>query len=200
MIGVEPEIIQCAPADRIGILVLRKGFAVPGDGAGLLSHGPRCAAITLVVICAVVCPTGFLGRCVKTDVADDGTGSQRYTEGLNPAIEVLVIQSILVVPDSDTGVGHFESHEPDTIGSRGRLERGHRRAGVRPGRYRGPPPDRAPHRRKCESGCAAHQELAIRNVVIHVALPGMRLAPGVFMRGDVLAFSKIGRALIKSLV
>jgi hypothetical protein len=32
---------------------------------------------------------------------------------------------------------------------------------------------------------------------MHVAFRGMRLAPGVFACGDVLRFSKIGRALIQ---
>lgn len=34
-------------------------------------------------------------------------------------------------------------------------------------------------------------------VVIHVAFRGMRLAPGVLARGDILGLSKIGRALIQ---
>ena len=53
---------------------------------------------------------------------------------------------------------------------------------------------------KCEVRCPAHHELAIGDVVIHVAFAGMRLAPGVFMRSDILGFGEVGRALIKVLV
>ena len=39
-------------------------------------------------------------------------------------------------------------------------------------------------------------ELTIGSVVIHVALPWMRLAPGVFVRSDILRFGEIGGAWI----
>ena len=41
--------------------------------------------------------------------------------------------------------------------------------------------------------------LTVGGVIVHVALPGMRLAPAVFMRGDILRFGKIGRAGIERL-
>ena len=41
---------------------------------------------------------------MKSDVADVDASAQRHTEGLNCAIEVLVIDRILVVPDSGTGL------------------------------------------------------------------------------------------------
>ena len=50
------------------------------------------------------------------------------------------------------------------------------------------------HRRKCETRRAADGELTVGDVVIHVALTRMRLAPDVFMRSDILALGKIGRA------
>ena len=34
------------------------------------------------------------------------------------------------------------------------------------------------------------------NIVKHVTLPGVRLAPGVFMRANVGGFAKIGRARV----
>ena len=70
LIGVEPEIIQCAPANRVGVLILCKGFCVPRYGISSLSHSPRRAAVTLVVERAVVCPAGLLRRRVKADVTD----------------------------------------------------------------------------------------------------------------------------------
>ena len=75
LIGIEPEIIQCAPANRVGVLVLCKRFSVPGYGIGSLSNSPRRAAISLVVKRAVICPTRVLRRRVKSDVTDVNTCS-----------------------------------------------------------------------------------------------------------------------------
>ena len=49
LIGVKPEVIQCAPANRVRVLVLRKRFTVPGNGIWRLSNSPRRAAITLIL-------------------------------------------------------------------------------------------------------------------------------------------------------
>ena len=43
---------------------------------------------------------------------------------------------------------------------------------------------------------AIHGVLTVRSVVIHVALVGMTLAPGAFVRDDVFRFGKIGRARV----
>ena len=102
MIGVEPEVVECAPANRVRVLVLRKRFGIPSDGIGSLGDSPRCAAVTLVVKRAVVCPTRFLGRRVEADVTDIGAKPQRDAEGLNGAIQVLIVQSVLIVPNSGT--------------------------------------------------------------------------------------------------
>ena len=101
------------------------------------------------------------------------------------------------MPDSWTWVSHFVTHEPDAIVSWVRLDLIYYGAG------RGPCHDGRLHSHRGASGgkcevarAAADQELAIGNVVIHVALVRMRLAPGVFARGDVLRFGEIGRARI----
>jgi hypothetical protein len=98
LIGVEPEIIKCAPANRIRVLVLRKRLTAPSYGT-TRGDTPRLAAVTLVVKGAVVCPAGFLRRRMKSDIAYGDTGLNRHAEGLDRSIEVLVIQRILVVPD-----------------------------------------------------------------------------------------------------
>ena len=50
---------------------------------------------------------------------------------------------------------------------------------------------------KCETGwAAADGKLTVGSIVIHVALAWMRLAPGIFVRGDILRFGEIGRARI----
>jgi hypothetical protein len=45
LVSVKPEIIQRAPANRIGVLILRKCFAVPCYRVTCLSNSPRLAAI-----------------------------------------------------------------------------------------------------------------------------------------------------------
>src|SRR5215469_7216547 len=100
LISVESEVIQCAEANRVSVLILRKSLAVPRDGTAGLSYTPRRAAVTLVIECAVVSPARFLRRCVKANVTDVRFWSNRKTEGLDATIEVLVIQGILVMPDT----------------------------------------------------------------------------------------------------
>ena len=46
LIGIEPEVVQRAEANRVGVLILRKRFCVPGDRACVLGNIPRCAAIS----------------------------------------------------------------------------------------------------------------------------------------------------------
>jgi hypothetical protein len=81
-------------------LILRKRFRVPGDKACVLRNIPRCAAITLIVKRAVICPAGFLTRGVKPDVRDVYSGCERHAEGLDPAVEVLVVQRVFIVPNA----------------------------------------------------------------------------------------------------
>ncbi len=70
LIGVKPEVIQCAEANRVGVLILCKRFAVPHQVTVVLSDSPRRAAVTLVIKGAVVCPARFLRRRVKSDVTN----------------------------------------------------------------------------------------------------------------------------------
>ena len=100
MIGIKPEVIQRAKANRIRILILRKSFRVPSDRACVLRNIPRSAAVTLIVECAVVCPAGFLTRGVKPDVRDVYSGWERHAEGLDRAVEVLVVQRVFIVPNT----------------------------------------------------------------------------------------------------
>ena len=134
---------------------------------------------------------------MESDVTDISSNSQGDAKGLDGAIEVLVIQSVLIVPDSWTWVSHFVTHEPDAIVTRVRLiliYYGARRGPSHDGRLR---PDCGGNRRKCEVSCTAHAELAVGDVVIHVAFAWMRLAPGVFMRTNVRRFGKIGGTLVE---
>ena len=113
---------------------------------------------------------------MKAYVAYVDSGSQRHAEELDSPIQVLVIKSVLVVPDSSGWIRHFVSRKPNPVVARIRLSLVHSRACPRhDGRlhaYRGA------QRGKGEIARAAgNRESTIGDVVIHVALPGMRLAP-----------------------
>ena len=159
---------------------------------------PRCAAISLVVRGAVVCPTGLLRRRVKADVADMWWSQSQIhmqLEKLNSAVEVFVVNRVLVVPHTLAWIGYLVTHEPDAVVCRIGLILVHCRAcPCHDGRLR---PHSGSDRRKCVVvPAAADSESAIGSVVIHVALIRMRLAPRVFMRSDVLGFGKISRARV----
>ena len=154
MIGIKPEIVQGAKADRIRVLVLGKRFGVPGYGIGRLSDSPWRAAVTLVVKRAIVCPARLLRRRVKADITDVCSSAQRHTERLNPTIEVLVVQGIFIVPDSGSWTAYFVAHEPDAIVARIRLDLIHCRACTCPSRDGRLQPRSGANRRKCEVGSA----------------------------------------------
>ena len=54
LIGIESEVIQCAPANRVRVLVLRDGFAAPCYRIGGLNNIPRRAVVTLIILGAVI--------------------------------------------------------------------------------------------------------------------------------------------------
>jgi hypothetical protein len=99
------------------------------------------------------------------------------------------------MPDSTTRVSDFVSHEPDPIVYRIRLVLVDGSACACPCLYGRLHRNRGASRRKGEiTRATANGELAIGDIVVHVALPGMGLTPGIFTRGDVLCFGEIGRA------
>lgn len=134
MIGIESEIIQRAPANCVGVLVLRERFAIPCQRVGGLGRRPRRAGISLAVKRTVVSESRLLRRCVKPDVSDVNSRCQRHGEGLNGAIEVFVIERVFIVPDSGRRVGHLVPHEPDPVVSRIGLDPVHRRTSPSPDR------------------------------------------------------------------
>jgi hypothetical protein len=99
------------------------------------------------------------------------------------------------VPDASRRVGHFITYKPNAIVSRIWLDLVYGCACPRN--------DGWLHSHcvtglcKCETGDATDGILAIGGIVIHVALSGMGLAPDILMGGDILRFSKIGRAGVK---
>jgi len=117
---------------------------------------------------------------------------------LDCPIEILVIQGILIVPDTGSWISHFVAHKPDPIVSRIRPDLIYCRA--RPSHNGRLHPKRGAKRRKREVRCPADGELTVRRVVERVALARVRLAPSVFGRCDILRFGKIGRTLVQRCV
>jgi len=182
LVGIEPEVIQCAKADGIGILVCGKGFSAPGNHAATLIDCPRRATIPQIVESPVVWPPRFLRRRMEPEVTDI-RATHWHAKGLNSTIEVLVVKRVLIVPDSGRRVGHLVTHEPDTIVARVGLHLCHRCACRCPRLNSGLHAHRWTRSAKCEVGRpAADSEGTIGDVVIHVALPRVGLTPGVFSR------------------
>jgi len=73
--GIEIEGIHRAEANRIGVAILRKSFSAPGDRVCVLSNGPWCAAITLIVTRTIMCEAGMLRRRMKANVRGECSGS-----------------------------------------------------------------------------------------------------------------------------
>ena len=135
-------------------------------------------------------PPGLLNRRMKSDVRDVYSGSNRHTERLDGAIEILVIQRVFIVPDASNRVRDLIAHEPDTVGSRCRLELVYRRAA--PSHYR----RLLSHGGACGTKTkglidSSYGVRTVGSVVIHVALVRVTLTPGAFVRDDVFRFGKI---------
>ena len=136
---------------------------------------------------------------MKADVSDVDTRPQGHTKRLNSSVQVLVIQGILIVPDSGSWIGHFVSHEPEAIIARIRLDLVYCHAC--PCHEGWSPPDgRTGEGKRERRSNAGYANRTIGGVVVHVALPWMRLTPCVFMRSDILRFGEVRRALIEILV
>src|SRR6187399_816090 len=112
---------------------------------------------------------------MEAEVTRSDSTSKRNAKRLNRAIKVLVINGVLIVPNSRGRVCHLVTKDSDSVGSGNRFERATGRSDpCQDGRHLS---YGCAHRRKCEARRAADAELTIGNVVIHVALTGMRLAP-----------------------
>ena len=109
---------------------------------------------------------------MKFDVADIDPWSEGHAKRLNRAIEILVIQRILVVPNTGSWSRHFVTHKPDPIVTRVRLNLVY--CGTCPSHDGRLHLERGANGRKRESaGAAADSKLAIGCIVVHVALPRM---------------------------
>src|SRR5436190_467430 len=99
------------------------------------------------------------------------------------------------MPDSSGWIGDLIPNESDAINCWSRLDLVNRRAG--PGHDRrlhshcGP--DGIKGKRTAGTDCT---ELTVGDIVVLVALSRISLAPGVFMRSDILAFTEVSRAWV----
>ena len=66
--------------------------------------------------------SGMIRRRVEADIAHGDAAAQRHAEGLNRAIEVLVVDRVLVMLDAADRAGHFVGDEGAAIDSGRRLD------------------------------------------------------------------------------
>jgi len=129
---------------------------------------------------------------MKTDVTDVYSRPKGHTEGLDRAIEIFVIDREFIVPDAGRGICHVVANEENTIVTRVGFELVYGGAlDARPSLDGGLHSHCATNCRKRETRGASDVELTVRNIVKHVALVRMTLAPGIFMRANVCGFAKI---------
>jgi hypothetical protein len=199
--GIKPEVVQRAEANCIRVLVLGESFRVPGDrvwgGLGILSQSPRSATVSGVILRAILCKTGMLRRGVKSFIAHPRPETiEKDLKGLNAAIQVLVIDGILIVPHAVIWSCYFVTYEEDTIVARIGFDLINRRTSPSHDGWL------LSHGRTCgiegeRLVDSNYGELLVRSVVIHVALRRVTLAPDAFIRDDVFRFGKIGRPRVQ---
>ena len=123
MIGIEPEIVQCAEANGVCVRILGKGLTVPGQCARHLIWGPWSVAESCIADGSVIRETRMVRRGMKSDVTNVDSLPERHAEGLNRAIEVLVVKGVLVMPHARRWVRYFINNERATIDTGLRLDR-----------------------------------------------------------------------------
>jgi len=191
----KPEVVQCAEANRISVLVFRKGLAVPGGRGETRSEDPGVTAVSCVSLGAIVGKSRMLRRRVEPNVVQYERREKGVNdfEGLDGAVEVLVIDGVFIVVHPGIWSCHLvtnkekyrhfrDSGSPSLTvasgpGHDGRLL-SHRVAHEIKGE------------RLVDSNYAA---LTVRCVVIHVATRWDDSGTRCLRADDVFRFSKIGR-------
>ena len=131
---------------------------------------------------------------VEPKIAQGDSASQRHAEGLDRTIKILVMDGIFIMPNSGGGIRHLIDHVCAAIDARLGLDRRTGRANPRTGC--GAHADSDANGGKGETRRAGDIVPAVGGIVVHVALPGIGLAPGVLLQKIVLHFGVIGRAYI----
>src|ERR1043166_857689 len=117
LIGVEIKIIQNAPADGVRVLVLRERLRTPGQRARGLNRTPGRITKACISEGSIVGKARMIERSVKPNVAHGNSTSQGHPEELNRAIQVHIIDGILVVPDAGGWIRYLIGNVPTAIGS-----------------------------------------------------------------------------------
>jgi len=115
-------------------------------------------------------------------------------KGLDGAIQVLIVDGILVVPDSGCGACHLIADKENPIIAWIRFNLGDcctRRGPGHDGRLLSHGGAHGIKTKRLVN--SSYGVLLVRSVVVHVALSRMTLAPGAFVRDDVIRFGKIRR-------
>ncbi len=112
---------------------------------------------------------------------------------MNPAVEVLVVNRVFIMPNASGRVRYFVADETDSIDSRGGFELVDGRSGPCPdGGLLSLGGKAAGGKSKWTAG-SGDIVSSIGDVVIHVALAGICLAPVILVRRDVLPLRIISR-------
>ena len=121
VIGIEPEIVQRAEANGVRIRILGKGLGVPSHALGIW-FGIQGSLLNPVLPTVPSLGIRMIRRGMKSDVTDVDSGPERDAEGLNRAIEILVVNGVFVMPHAGGWVRYFINDERTTIDSRLRLD------------------------------------------------------------------------------
>jgi hypothetical protein len=118
-VGIKPKIIERAKADGIGVLILCERLTVPGYGIKYLGNGPGLAAVALVIKGAVIRPAGFLRRCMERNIFNIGWETpENNFDRLDGAIQVLVVDGVLIMVDPITRACYFVADEENAVVAR----------------------------------------------------------------------------------
>jgi len=100
-----------------------KGLRAPTQSVNGLIWNPGRVAISGVSLGAIIGNSGVVWWCVKSQVGQRKLASQGDTEGLDGAIQILVIDGVLIMPNPGRWARHFVGNEGASILSRVGLDR-----------------------------------------------------------------------------
>ena len=123
MIGIEPEIVHCAEANGVCVRILGKSLAGPGHCSGDLVWNPWSVAKSCIADGSIVRKTWMIRRGMKSHVTYVNSCPERHAERLNRAIEILVVNGILIMPHAGRWIRYFINNERSTIDTGLRLDR-----------------------------------------------------------------------------
>src|SRR5205823_14990886 len=107
-------------ANRIGVLVFRKGLAVPSGRGETRSEDPGVTAVSSVSLGAIVCKSRMLWRRVEPNVIQYYRREKgvNHFEGLDGAVEVLVIDGVFLVVLAGIWSCHLVTNKENAVVSR----------------------------------------------------------------------------------